>query len=546
MAPNSDSDLMWPPGTVRLEVLQQPGADDAVILQPQPSRDPNDPLNWSPWRKHLNFGLVSLYVFMVFALIDCAPVTWGPMNRQLGFSYEILNDSYAIGCGTLALGGLLLIPFALKYGRRPVYLMSTAIQLGMSVWTARMQTVADLLLINAFSNLVAALAETMVQMTIADVYFVHQRGLMNSIYLLMLTMGVSVAPIAAGYITIYEGWRWVWWWMAVFFGAAFLGFLFFYEETKFSSTPVENNGPSGGSESKDKSGSNTIHFDGVDLEKLNGISGPERQLTAISVDHSIPKKTYKQRLALWSASPSSLSQLAKHMYEPLFMLFYFPAVGYVGLMYGFMTASITVTITTYSDWMTLPPYNFSAAGIGLMGLPAFIGTALAAVICGPLSDYFIIYLSKRNNGIYEPEMRLWVILMFAPFVPAGLLMFGIGLNNGQPWPILAVGLGLVGFGTTPACSISLTYLTDAYTAIIADSMVGVTFVRNVISTIFVFALSPWITSAGITGFYISFSAIVSAILLALLIFVFFGRKFRVKFAERYRFFAKKQIDSRKA
>ncbi|KAJ5832290.1 hypothetical protein N7474_000601 [Penicillium riverlandense] len=546
MAPTSDSDLLWPPGTVRLEDLEQPGAADAVILQPQPSRDPNDPLNWSPWRKHLNFGLVSFYVFMVFAMIDCAPVTWGPMNRQLGFSYAILNDSYAIGCGTLALGGLLLIPFALKYGRRPLYLMSTAIQLGMSIWTAEMQTVAGLLLINAISNLVAALAETMVQMTVADVYFVHQRGLMNSIFLLMLTMGVSIAPIAAGYITIFEGWRWVWWWMAIFFGAGFLAFLFFYEETKFSTTTVENDDTSRVHGSKNASATDSIHLEEADPEKLNEICGPEQQLTAISVDHSLPKKSYKEKLTLLSVSPISFAQLAKHMYEPLLMLFFFPAVGYVGLMYGFMTASITVTITTYSAWMTLPPYNFNAAGIGLMGLPAFIGTALAAVICGPLSDYLIIYLSKRNKGVYEPEMRLWVILMFAPFVPAGLLMFGIGLNNGQPWPILAVGLGLVGFGVTPACSISLTYLTDAYTAIIADSMVGVTFVRNSISTIFVFALTPWISSAGITGFYISFSVIVSTILLGLVIFVFFGRKFRVKSAARYRHFADKQIDSRKA
>ena len=387
------------------------------------------------------------------------------MNKQLGFSYAILNDSYAIGCGTLALGGLLLIPFALKYGRRPVYLMSTAVQLGMSVWTAKMQSVASLLLINAISNLVAALAETMVQMTVADVYFVHQRGLMNSIYLLMLTMGVSIAPIAAGYITIFEGWRWVWWWMAIFFGAGFLVFLFLYEETKFSVTTVENDGTLRDHESKNVSGTNATHLEEADLEKLNELSGPGQQLTAISIDHSIPKKSYKEKLTLLSVSPVSFSQVAKHMYEPLLMLFMFPAMGYVGLMYGFMTASITVTITTYSAWMTLPPYNFNAAGIGLMGLPAFIGTALAAVICGPLSDYLIIYLSKRNKGVYEPEMRLWAILMFAPFVPAGLLMFGIGLNNGQPWPLLAVGLGLVGFGTTPACSISLTYLTDAYTAV---------------------------------------------------------------------------------
>lgn len=60
--------------------------------------------------------------------------------------------------------------------------------------------------------------------------------------------------------------------------------------------------------------------------------------------------------------------------------------------------------------------------------------------------------------------------MFAPFLPAGLLMFGIGLNNGAPWPVLAVGLGLVGVGTTPASSISLTYLTDSYTLVRAKAL----------------------------------------------------------------------------
>ena len=54
------------------------------------------------------------------------------MNQQLGFSYAILNDSYATGNGTLCIGAFVLIPFALKYGRRPVYLISTAAQLAIS------------------------------------------------------------------------------------------------------------------------------------------------------------------------------------------------------------------------------------------------------------------------------------------------------------------------------------------------------------------------------------------------------------------------------
>lgn len=129
---------------------------------------------------------------------DKAP-TWAPMNEQLGFSYTILNDSYALGSGTLAIGAFLLIPFALKYGRRPIYIVSTAVQLGVSVWSARIETVADIMLVNAFGCGIGALAEVICNMTIADVYFIHQRGRMTSIYVWMQNVGGTMAPVAAGY-----------------------------------------------------------------------------------------------------------------------------------------------------------------------------------------------------------------------------------------------------------------------------------------------------------------------------------------------------------
>jgi hypothetical protein len=100
--------------------------------------------------------------------------------------------------------------------------------------------------------------------------------------------------------------------------------------------------------------------------------------------------------------------------------------------------------------------------IGLMGLPSFIGASLAVLTCGRLSDSLVLYLAKRNQGIFEPEMRLWIAVASIQFVPAGLFMFGIGLNNGSPWPLVAVGLGIAAFGTTPPSSVALTYLTDAY------------------------------------------------------------------------------------
>ena len=114
--------------------------------------------------------------------IDVATVTWGPVNEELGFSYAILNDSYAAGCGALAIGGLFLVPLSLKYGRRPIYILSTAIQCGLCVWLARMVNIADLMGSNVLTCIVGALAEVLVQVTIADIYFVHHRGVANTIY----------------------------------------------------------------------------------------------------------------------------------------------------------------------------------------------------------------------------------------------------------------------------------------------------------------------------------------------------------------------------
>lgn len=323
-----------------------------------------------------------------------------------------------------------------------------------------MQNVADLMLVNILSCIVGALAEVLVQMTVADVYFVHERGMMNTIYFWVTTVGVTLAPLAGGYITLSQGWRWVWWWMTILFGIGLVALFLFYEETMFyaesiDGIPVQEKlapASNGGKEDPEALPSKT-------LDTFH--DGPQPE--AVQIDYSIPKKTYWEKLALWSNSPISFGQFAKHSYQPFLIMFSIPGVFYMALEYGIMTACTTVPVTTLSSVMTLPPYNFGSAQIGLMGLPPFIGTSLATVICGPLSDRIAIYLAKRNGGIFEPEMRLWLCLAFTPFVPAGLFMFGIGLNNGSHWLLPAFGLGVCSFGVVPASSAALTYLTDAYT-----------------------------------------------------------------------------------
>lgn len=91
------TDPAWPPGTVRLQVLQDnsKGQDAEIILQPRPTDDPNDPLNWPKPQKILNYFLASFYAMMVFAFVNATSPTWGPMGDELNFSDETLTNTYA-------------------------------------------------------------------------------------------------------------------------------------------------------------------------------------------------------------------------------------------------------------------------------------------------------------------------------------------------------------------------------------------------------------------------------------------------------------------
>ena len=336
-----------------------------------------------------------------------------------------------------------------------------------------------------------SLAEVIVQMTIADVFFVHQRGRMNAIYAWVLLLSSYLGSLIAGFVAKGQGWRWIWWWNAVFFGVFILVVGFGYEETKYC-PPSFPSSPNLSLEAENPHRSNLAPLENSDHEKANVTKGElsteiqtrtdsiqavvptssqtvedglPQNLYTVTINPNIPRKTYWERLALTTTTSSSRStrySLLRHVYQPLILLTTIPAVAYTGLVYGVLIGLGATMATTLSTYMTKPPYNFTSDQIGLMSVPRIIGVSIGALIIGPMSDWTIVYLARRKNGIYEPEMRLWCMLPFLLFIPAGALLFGIGLNNHLPWPIIAVGLMLYNIGVIPINSVTITYLTDSY------------------------------------------------------------------------------------
>ena len=89
------------------------------------------------------------------------------------------------------------------------------------------------------------------------------------------------------------------------------------------------------------------------------------------------------------------------------------------------------------------------------------------LICGPVSDWMILRLARRHNGVYEPEMRLWVFVPFIPFQVAGAFWFGYAIQQGESWGAVAAAFGICNFGSAPIQSVALTYIIDAYNEVCA-------------------------------------------------------------------------------
>lgn len=409
--------------------------------------------------------------------LDIGTVIWGNLNTELGISYENLNNSFAANCAGLAVGCIFLIPYALKYGRRPIYLLSCCSMLASAIWQAKMQTTVDLILTNVFSGFGGAVSEAIVQMTISDLFFVHQRATMNGLYILMVTTGTFLAPVVAGVSAVNQGWRWIWWWTAILLGISLVLFAFAYEESKY--TPIltaASTDPPADVENRIGKGDTSKKDTKLTEEPVDMVEPPD------DAQWPLQRKSLRQRFALITRTPGDPMSIRQMISRFALILFRFPAAIYVAVVYASLLAWFSVILTTMSTYFTLPPYNFDAMQIGLLNLPPFIGSTVGLVFSGPMNDWLILRLAQRNNGVFEPEMRLWIALPGILLTPLSIFLYGFSLvdvrfaptssfsftdffflkKKGRHWIIPCIGTAVFGVAFSLMGTTALTYLTDCY------------------------------------------------------------------------------------
>ncbi|CAG8379846.1 unnamed protein product [Penicillium salamii] len=108
--------------------------------------------------------------------------------------------------------------------------------------------------------------------------------------------------------------------------------------------------------------------------------------------------------------------------------------------------SALVAVTTSSQNAFSKTYHWSVWQCGLAYIATIIGSLLSIFGSGWLSDTTADWLTRRNHGLREPEMRLPALILCSILCPLGIVLYGLGIGHGLPWIVPVLGLALWAFG----------------------------------------------------------------------------------------------------
>ncbi|BGP08170.1 hypothetical protein JCM10049v2_004016 [Rhodotorula toruloides] len=529
-------DTEMAPGTIRLfdpDGSELHSAGD-LILVPTPSSHPDDPLNWSRWRKLLSLFCIILYTFCMSVAQSALFSIYEPLSDATGISIAALNQG--VGVQYLLVGFAPLITSSLgnAFGKRPLYLITLLISAGCCVWMANIKSRASWMVqcvVLGFSN-GPTFAAT--EVSIAQVFFAHERATPMGAYVATLYGAALIAPLLGAYISEGLGYKAVFYFAGIFCLGSFIFCFFFMEETNFyrktMSSTVERILDKGDEEAMDRQPA-----DHGKVSLSMGEGHAKVSATSHVVEADIGKRSFVQRLGT-RVNAQPWAAFKEGFVQPLVMLQH-PIVWFAALQYGIMQVWYNFLNGISADTLAAQPYNFSVAQTGLAYLSPTALTTPGVVLYGLLSDRFTLWMAKRNGGISGPEHKLWLMLLLFPLLPVGLILLGIGPYFSLPWPAFVIaGLGLTSvassFGTTSA----LNYLFDSFSAYENPSslappedcpqLVSALIPAMALSFAMNYALNPWIASMGTKDWGISCAALAVVVNLSMVPMILYGKRMR--------------------
>ncbi|OGE51973.1 hypothetical protein PENARI_c011G00038 [Penicillium arizonense] len=412
---------------------------DANLVDFDGPNDTENPFNWPTWKKGRQLVLMAFNTFITPLASSMFTPGVSDVMREFNVTSSMLG-SFVVSVYILGycFGPFLIAPLSEIYGRVALYHSCNLLFLIFTIACALAQTMPQLIVFRLLAGMAGVCPLTIGSGTVADMVPKEKRAGIMAIWAMGPILGPVVGPVAGGFLAEAEGWRWVFWVIAIVTGVMMILTIIWYRE---SYGPV------------------VLERKAARLRKSTG--NPD--LRSIHDKGKLDPKLFFSALA-----------------RPLKLLFGSPIVFLVALFaattYGYLYLMFTTITSIFEE-----KYGFSHGVAGLAYLGFGIGSMLGLVVTGAVANR--IATNHIQRGCFTPESRLLPMMVGCWFMPVGLFWYGWSAQAGTHWivPILGTGVFAVGLMTVFMCA--STYLVDSYLRYAASVTAANTALRSLVGAL---------------------------------------------------------------
>ncbi|KAI0391362.1 hypothetical protein F5Y17DRAFT_15347 [Xylariaceae sp. FL0594] len=456
------------------------GKYSTVELSPQPSDDPDDPLNWPKWKKNLHFFALVFMVGIVGVMKTALVCVHAVISGGQGINYTSAVALTAVPLMLSSLAGMGSTILAKAWGKRPVYLASAAL---IFVGSACDITTRGPYSQNMAGRILQGLGwgafDTLVLGSILDMFFEHERRIKILVYDIVSFTSMWGTPLVGGVLSTGSGGYSTQ--FDIFTALLVLSGVLLVLGAPETTYTRSNSGEDGNlpllatSQSKLPKTQFTRDAARKYLRAVKWFS-----YKAVVVDQTLLTQPLRAAIA-----PSSL------------LLFVITIIPY---------ASLWGLASSLSLLFEGPPFGLSMTSVGLLFLGPFLLGSAAAIGARLL----LLYRSRFPLTDHLVALALGTTLSSIGLLSFGLYMTGpigsLERGAGTSFPVVSFLLGLVYFGSAaldgtiePVVQQS-TAFTSANMAVAlrttADMQAGVTCLRHLAAGVFVLGVPKAVSTLG--------------------------------------------------
>ncbi|EJD39182.1 MFS general substrate transporter [Auricularia subglabra TFB-10046 SS5] len=373
-------------------------ADGTKVLYPQPTDSPRDPQNWSDRKK--NFLLFIITLAAIVPDFDSGIGDWSIFLLGWGGKCCKVN---------------------LNAQAKWMQFIAMAFLVGCAV-APTLKTFTAMRCLTAFF---ATAPQVTGLYVVCDLFPFHLQARKLNVWTMGFLISPFLSPFAFGFLVARTTWRWAYGIGCMYSGVVVAMIVLFMEETMYDRhvKPIPEPTSTGLR---------------LRIETLLGITG-------------IKMAKYRTSWRDAIISPFNV------VWRPHLLLM----LIYEGVMFGF---SIGINVTN-AVFLGMPrPEGY---GFGPFGIAGGYGTPIVAVLLGEIigryvNDAIADWGIRRNHGVFEAEVRLWMCYLALPIFICGMVVLGATFQNHLSVVALVFGWGLAEISVMMTTVAVYAYCNDSF------------------------------------------------------------------------------------